>query len=323
VGVWKKGDDRTTYNAIYTDGKTGTSYAKRFHVDAVTRDREYPLSGKEDNPGKIHYFSANPNGEAEIVEVQLSPGCKAKHKLFEFNFAELAIKGRASQGNQVTKFPVRKVKSKKVVGSTLSARKIWYDPATGRLNTNQYGNLLGEFSTGDHILALYKDGSYELTDFELTNRYELDKILSVCKLTPETVVSALYWNGAKEAAFVKRFRIETSSRNERFSFLADNEHKDTALVYAGTAERPRIEYKMKMNGKSMTGILELAEFTDIKGWKAIGAKFSTSKVAFSKEVPEEPQIEIVIARPTPTPEPPATPPDEKQFFRPGDSLELF
>jgi topoisomerase-4 subunit A len=333
IGVWKKGDDRTTYNAIYTDAKTGISYAKRFHVDAVTRDREYPMSGKEDNPGKIHYFSANPNGEAEIVEVQLSPGCTAKNKLFEFNFAELAIKGRASQGNQVSKFPVRKVKSKKIVGSTLSARKIWYDPTTGRLNTNSYGNLLGEFATGDQLLALYKDGTYELTDFELTNRYELDKILSVTKLTPETVVSALYWNGIKEAAFVKRFRIETSSRNERFSFLSDNEHKDTSLVYASIAEHPRIEYKMKMNGKPMTGILELAEFTDVKGWKALGSKFSTSKVAFSKELAEEPKIEIIIARTPepPAPEPPAPkPPVEEeppapnqQFFKPGDSLELF
>lgn len=323
VGVWKKGDDRMTYNALYTDTSSGTTYAKRFHVDAVTRDREYPMSGKEESPGKIHYFSANPNGEAEIIEIQLTPGCSAKNKLFEFNFSGLAIKGRASQGNQVTKFPVRKVKSKKVVGSTLSARKIWFDPTTGRLNTNSYGNLLGEFSNGDGILALYKDGSYEITDYELTNRYELDKVLAVVKLLPETVVSALYWNGAKEAAFVKRFRIETSSKHERFSYLSDNEHKDTVLIFASTNERPRIEYKMKVGVKSMTGILAFAEFTDVRGWKALGSKFSASKVAFSAVLEDTPVLDIVIT-PSASEEKVDAPilPDNPGF-KPGDSLELF
>lgn len=308
IAVWKKGDERTTYNVAYTDVKTGVTYAKRFHVEAVTRDRDYDM-GKDGEEAKIHYFSANQNGEAEVLEIQLSPGCTAKNKLFDYSFADLAIKGRSSQGNTITKYPVRKMKMKEAGKSTLGARKIWFDATTGRLNTQAYGDLLGEFDNGNTILAIYKDGTYELTNYELTNRYEVEKLLGIQKFSPETVISALYWNGAKEAAFVKRFRIETTTVGEKYNFLPDNDHSKTALLFASLRAQPKIEYKMKLNGKPMSGVLNLAEFMDVRGWKALGNKFSSEKIVLSKEIIEEEPKPVVQETPPTT-------------AKPGDSIEF-
>ncbi len=279
AGVWRKGDERMVYNVAYTDVKTGVSYVKRFSVPSVTRDREYFMGKNEDS--KILYFSANPNGEAEVVNVQLSQGSKAKIKIYDYNFSDIDIKGRSSQGNQLSKYPIRKIAFKSAGSSTLDARKIWYDPNTGRLNINEYGTLLGSFDNGDSILVLYNDGRYELTNFELTNRYDFQNILEIVKFKPDMVVSAVYYNGAREGTFIKRFKIETTSLDEKFDYLPDREHKETKLVYATVKSGPVIEYKMKVKGQGMQGQIDLEEFIDVKGWKALGNKFSASKIVFS------------------------------------------
>lgn len=326
VGVWKKGDERTTYNVAYLNVNNGVSYVKRFHVDAVTRDREYSM-GKEGDQARIIYLSANPNGEAETIQIQLTPASKAKIKQFEFDFSELDIKGRSSQGNQLSKYPVRKATLSKAGTSTLGGVKIWYDTNTGRLNTNEYGQYLGEFQSEEGILVLYKDGRYEVTNYELTNKYDINNILSLTKLTPDTVVSAIYFNGEKKASFVKRFKIETTTKDEKYLYLPDD-HKETKLIHASIEEMATIEYKMKVGGKPMNGTLNLAEFIEVKGWKAMGNKFSSEKVAFVKEIIAEkivvekkaPEIELEVEEKHPNT--PQTPTQGTLEFNVGDTIEF-
>ncbi|MEZ4948661.1 MAG: DNA gyrase subunit A [Saprospiraceae bacterium] len=204
VGVWKKGDDRTTYNMVYVDGKTGKTFVKRFNVTAITREKEYDLT-KGSPHSKVLYLSVNANAEAETIGVLLSPNCRAKIKDFDFDFGELAIKGRSSQGNTLTKYPVKKITQKEVGESTLGAWKIWMDEASGRLNTDQRGILLGSFNTGDNILVLYKDGTYEVTDAELTNRYDVKNLVHIGKLDPEAAITAVHFEGSKGWTMVKTF----------------------------------------------------------------------------------------------------------------------
>jgi topoisomerase-4 subunit A len=284
VAVWKKGDERTTYNLIYVDGKTGRSMAKRFNVKAITRDRDYDLTKGTDG-SKLLYFTANPNGEAEILSIQLTQGCKAKKKLFDFNFGELTIKGRGSGGNIVTRYPVRKITQKEVGQSTLGAIKIWMDDVSGRLNMADRGTYLGAFDTGDQILVVYADGSYEITDFELTNRFEAKDVVWIGKFDPESVISALYYDGIKKWSVVKRFKIETNKAKQRYSFIT--EHRMSKLIFASTKPNPKINYSMKIDNKKMTGVLDLAEFIDVKGWKSLGNKLADHKVTGVKEIEDE------------------------------------
>src|SRR5690606_36225108 len=171
VAVFKKGDDRTVYNAIYKDGPSGTSYVKRFSVTAVTRDKEYDVS-KGEKGSKILYFTANPNGEAAIVNIQLKPHSKLRKLTFDIDFAEIAIKGRSSQGNIVSKYPVKKITFKSAGVSTLAGRKIWFDNILKRLNADERGRYLGEFDGDDKILLVYADGSYEFSSFDLSNHFD-------------------------------------------------------------------------------------------------------------------------------------------------------
>ena len=166
----------------------------------------------------MHYFSANPNGESEIVSIQLSQGCKAKKKIFDFNFKDIEIKGRGSGGNIMTKYPVRKVTLKELGKSTLGAQKLWMDNVSGRLNKEDRGTFLGEFDTGASILALYKDGTYEIADFDMNKRFEVKDLISIGKFNPKDVVTAVYYEGAKGWTVVKRFNIETTKNNTRFNF---------------------------------------------------------------------------------------------------------
>jgi topoisomerase-4 subunit A len=285
VAVWKKGDDRTTYNLVYLDGESGTTYAKRFNVTAITRDKEYDLT-KGGPRSKVLYLTANPNGESEVLNVQLTQSSTAKKKSLDFDFGEIGIKGRSSMGNILTKYPVRKISQKEVGKSTLGAQKIWMDEVSGRLNTNERGQFLGAFDTGDLILAIYKDGTYELTDFELANRYEVENLLEICKLKPETTISAVYYEGAKKWTFVKRFKIETSTLNQKFLFISDA--AASKLLYASTKPDPHIEYSMKVKSQKIEGKIKLAEFIDVKGWKAMGNKLSEQRLAGIKEVEEKP-----------------------------------
>jgi topoisomerase-4 subunit A len=285
VAVWNKADERTTYNMVYLDGKDGVSLSKRFNVTAITRDKEYDLT-KGNKGSKVLYFSANPNGEAEIVKVQLSQGCKAKSKVLDFDFSEIEIKGRAALGNILTKYPVVKVLQKEAGKSTLGARKIWFEETTGRLNTDGRGELLGEFDTGNSILLINNDGTYEMTDFELTNRYDLKNVVHMGKYDPEQVIHAIYYEGNKGWTMVKRFRIETTKLGEKISYLTD--HKASKLLFVSVKETPRVQYSMKINNKKMQGELSLAEFVEIKGWKAMGNKVSDQLLTNILEIEQQP-----------------------------------
>lgn len=277
VAVWKKGDERTTYNAIYADGKSKKSYVKRFQVTAITRDREYGVI-TDHELSKLLYFTANPNGESEIVKIQLSPTCSAKIKTFEYDFADLAIKGRGSRGNQLTKYPIRKVTQVSMGKSTLGAIKIWMDDVSGRLNKAERGIYLGAFDTGDQILIIYNDGAYELQDIdlEITQRFEAKKIAEIIKFDPKLVISALYYEGERKTTYVKRFQIETSTTDTKFSFVG--EHSSTKLFFVTTKPNPVIQYGVRFRNKTEKGTLNLADLIDIKGWKSIGNKVSEYKL---------------------------------------------
>ncbi|MCC7504418.1 MAG: DNA gyrase/topoisomerase IV subunit A, partial [Saprospiraceae bacterium] len=281
VAVWKKNDERTTYNLAYVDGKSGRSMVKRFNVTAITRDKEYPVGG-EGKGSRILYLTANPNGESEVVTVTLSPGSPAKIKVFDFDYGELAIKGRDAQGNILTKYPVKNIRQKEVGKSTIGAQKLWFDDITGRLNTQERGRLLGEFDTGDTILVLYNDGSYEVTDMDVQQRFEMKDILHVGKFDPEMVINAVHFDGIKGWTMVKRFRIETNKLREKYSYLT--EHPKSKLLFASIKPNPRIKYSIKVKGKSMPGEISLGNFMDVKGWKAVGNRLSDSLLSSVKEV---------------------------------------
>ncbi len=276
VAVWKKNDERTTYNLVYSDGKTGRTFAKRFNVTAITRDKDYDLTSGEKG-SKLLYFTVNNNGEAEIVNIQLTQSSTAKKKLLEFDFKELAIKGRSSQGNMVTKYPVRKVSLKEAGKSTIGARKVWMDMVSGRLYTDPRGHFLGDFDTGEKMMVLYKDGTYELQELDLTRRYNPEELITLSKFDPEAVISAVHYDGIKGQTLVKRFRIETSTLNQRFSYLSD--HKDSKLLFATLETNPKVRYVLKVKNKKLEGEVNLVDFIDVKGWKALGNKLSDQRLS--------------------------------------------
>ena len=304
AGVWKKNDERMVYNLIYLDGKTGRSMVKRFQVLGITRDREYDLT-KGERGSKVLYFTANPNGEAELVTLYLTSGAKARVKVFDFNFADLEIKGRGAGGNIVTKYPVRKVQLKMEGKSTLGGLDIWYDDSVGRLNRDGRGELLGNFQSEDKILVIYKTGEYELTSFELTNRYEPAKILLITQHQPEGVISAVHYDGSNKTHYVKRFQIETSTMDKRFLFIS--EEKGSKLVMVTTVAQPQIEvhYTEKGSRDRKTVTYDMDMLIDVKGWKATGNKLSAHSV--KKVVLLNPDDASVKKEPQAEAAPPATP----------------
>ena len=289
IGIWKKGDDRMTYNAIYRDGKTGKSFAKRFHVNAATRDRPYHV-GSGSERSKLLHITANPNGEAEVVEIRLSQSCKARKKVFDYYFSELEIKGRGSRGNTVTKYPVRKVVVTEEGVSTLGGREIWLDEAVGKLNTDGHGKSLGSFLPEDLILQVFKNGEYMLNPVELTYRFPMHQLISVEKFDPGTVISAIHYSEAKKANYLKRFQIETTTTDTKFSFIGEGA-KDK-LVFATTADAPVISYTMygaKKGSKEKSA--DLAALIDVKGWKAIGNKFAGGTIRTIKMTASQGEME--------------------------------
>ncbi len=282
VDVWKKGDERTTYNMIYWDAKLGRAMAKRFNVTAITRDKEYDLTKSGDPKNKVLYFTANPNGEAELVTITLSPSSKARIKVFDYGFSDLEIKGRGAGGNTVTKYPVKKVVLKEEGHSTIGALKIWMDEVSGRLNTEERGLYLGEFDTGEAIIAIYTDGSYELNYVELTRRYEPKDLLYIRKFDPDAPISAVHYEGNKGWTMVKRFYVETTAVDQRFSFITD--HRSSKLYFATASANPVVQYSYKTKAGKQEQELNLAEFMDTKGWKAIGNKLCEYKILKITEV---------------------------------------
>ena len=285
AAVWKKGDDRTTYNMVYIDGKTGKAMAKRFNISAITRDKAYDLS-KGNKGSRVVYFTANPNGESEIVNVQLSPGCHAKKKVFDFDFADLAIKGRSAGGNIMTKYPIKKVTQVSVGKSSLGAVKLWIDEASGRVNKEERGKYLGKFDTGQQIIALFKDGTYEVKDAVEDVKFDGEDMVHAAKFTGDEVVNVLYHDGDKGWTMVKRFLVETGTTNQRFKFIS--EARGSKLYYATTEAKAKITFSYKSGGKKKQEALDFETFIDVKGWRALGNKIIEHKVLSVKTTEDEP-----------------------------------
>ncbi|MCB0650160.1 MAG: DNA gyrase/topoisomerase IV subunit A [Saprospiraceae bacterium] len=337
VDVWKKGDERTTYNMVYLDGKTGRAMAKRFNVNAITRDREYDLTKGTKN-SKTLYFSANPNGEAEVITVQLTQASTARKKAFDFDFGTMDIKGRGSAGNILTRYPVRKISLKEAGKSTLGALKVWMDEVSGRINTEERGLYLGEFDTGEQLLALYKDGSYEVTDLEVNKKFDTNDLQEISKFDPDLPVNVIYHEGGKGWTMVKRFVIETSKHNQRYNFLS--EEKGTKLYFASTNPEAKVSYAYKSKNQKHEAELDFVSFMEVKGWKALGNKLTEFKLITVKDISPEfkPEFKRKDKKPVPsveeefpeqtiaeqeTPEPapkPKSPPDQK--LHPGDTIDF-
>ena len=277
VDVFRKNDERKIYNMIYIDGKTKTSYAKRFAVMGITRDKEYDLTTGSPN-SKVLYFTANSNSEAELVEVTLSPISHARKLTFDFNFADLAIKGRQVLGNIVSKYLIKSIKLKAKGVSTLGGRKIWYDDVLGRLNVDDRGTYIGEFESNDQIIVFYKDGNYELTNFDLTNHYEAEQVVLITKFKPKRPISLIYYNEKDKAYLVKRFLIETLTLNKKFLCIPEGDKN--RIVMATDQVNPIIVWergggkKKELNSEET---LNMAEFIEVKGWKTIGNRLTTAK----------------------------------------------
>jgi topoisomerase-4 subunit A len=298
VSVWKKGDERKVYNAVYIDGGSKRTYVKRFNVTGITRDKEYDIT-KGAKGSKVLYVTGNPNGEAEIINIQLSQGSAAKKKMFDFDFSTIEIKGRGAQGNILTKYPVKKVLLKVAGVSTLGGMEVYLDETVGRLNDEKRGKLLGTFKGDDKILVVTKDGNYELTSFEFTNRYEMNDILIIEKFIPEKPISVVHYDGEKQHHFVKRFLIETTKSGTKYPFIS--EHKDSQLLVASSGINTVVEVSVQKGkgGPTEKEQINLDTFIDIKGWKSQGNRLSLNKVkkvtfvsADEYLVKEEPKIEL-------------------------------
>ncbi|MEY4727864.1 MAG: hypothetical protein RLZZ390_388 [Bacteroidota bacterium] len=240
-------------------------------VSGITRDKEYDLT-KGSDKSKVNYFTANANGEAESVTIVLSPNCSARIKQLDFDFAELDIKGRNSIGNQVTKYPIKNVKLKDAGKSTLGGRSLWFDDVFGRLNTEEKGTYLGSFQPEDLIFAVYQDGSYELTNTELNQRFDSESLIKIEKFEPKRIVTAIYLDNEKLQFNVKRFKIETTTLNTKFNFIKEGE--GNYLEAVSTDDKPVAVITSGRGAQSRTSKVKIADFVEIMGWKAIGNKLT-------------------------------------------------
>jgi len=290
INIFKKNDKRTIYNAVYRDGKEGIHYMKRFAVTSVTRDREYDLT--QGTPGsRVVYFTANPNGEAEVIKVTLKPNPRIRKIIFEKDFSEIAIKGRQAMGVILSKYDVHKIALKQKGGSTLGGRKVWFDRDVLRLNYDGRGEYLGEFQSEDSILVILNNGEFYTTNFDLSNHYE-DNVQIVEKYDPNKVWSAaLYDADQQNYPYLKRFCFEAGSRKQ--NYLGDN--KESKLILLTDEYYPRLEviygghdsFREKL-------IIDADEFIAVKGFKAKGKRISTFNIEAINELepvrfPEEKQ----------------------------------
>jgi len=275
VAIFKKKDKRRIYNMIYKDGASGTTYVKRFSVTSMTRDRDYDLT-QGTKGSKMLYFTANPNGEAEVVTILLRQKGNIKKLKFDLDFADQNVKGRNSKGNIVTKHPVKRVELKEKGLSTLKPRKIWFDETVKRLNMDGRGELLGQFKSEDRLLIVNQDGTVKTAAPELTLRFDDDMIV-LEKWNPKKPLSAIYWEGEKELFYVKRFLIENPDREE----VIVSDHSKSYLEKIFTDYRPMVEVVfVKQRGKEREDNLELnlEEFIAIKGITALGNQLTKEKV---------------------------------------------
>jgi topoisomerase-4 subunit A len=291
VTIWRKQNERMIYNVAYADLSAGINYVKRFSVPAITRDKKYPIADGVEKATVLH-FSANPNGEAETVLIKLTQSCTAKKKEFEYDFAQLAVKGRGARGNVLTKYPVRKITVKSRGESTLGALKIWWDSANGRLNTSEYGLLLGAFEEDDRIIAFYKNGSYEMTNYDLHNRFEPKDIQYISQFDPETIFNIIYFDGERECTYSKKIKLDTTTLNTKFEFI--NSHKNSELLFFSIHPEPKIKYEASdKKGKSQIQELNFSQL-DVIGRTSLGTKISDQKINniidISPEITEDEEI---------------------------------
>lgn len=293
IAVFQKNDERTTYNMIYADGKTGVSYAKRFNVTGITRDKVYDLT-KGDEKSKVHYFTVNPNGEAEVVKIILSPNSTARVKELDFYFEELAIKGRSSMGNQVTKYAIKTVKFKEAGRATLSGRKLWFDDKFGRLTADEKGTYLGMFEPADQLLVIYTDGYYEITDQEMTQKFDPEKVLLIERFDAEKAITAVYADMKNLQYNVKRFKIETSTLRNKFLFIKEGD--GNYVECATTAVEPVLHVQSGRGNQVRSAKFKLAKITDVTGWKAVGAKLTdynkSTEMQWVEKENDSPQQEL-------------------------------
>ena len=291
VAIFKKNDERTTYNMIYFDGNQ-KSFAKRFNVTGVTRDKEYDLT-QGNEKSKTHYFTMNPNAEAEVVKITLKD-CPARIKEFDFYFEELEIQGRNAKGITVTKYPIKNVKIKEAGRSTIEGKKLWYDDQFGRLNTEEKGMYLGMFNEEDKILVMYFDGHYEITDQELTQKLDAEKVLLIEKFSPEKIVTAVYVDKDKKQFMIKRFKIETTTLKNKFFFIKEGEGNYVEAVT--TLDEPVLAVQQGRGAQVRKGKLKIAKIAEVTGWKTVGAKlldYSKSvEMAWDKKKDESKQQEL-------------------------------
>ena len=286
VGVFNRGDDRTIYNMIYREGKSAVTYAKRCSITSVTRDKEYNLT--QGSPGSsILWFTVNHNGEAETVKIYLRPRPKLKKTNMEYDFSTLAIKGKTSRGNLVSKNPIQKIVMKSKGVSTIGGKNLWYDADIQKLNEDGRGILLGEFEGQDKVLAIFKGGTYYTTSFDLSNRYQ-GEVLKVEKFDPDRTYTVLYWDGSAKAFYIKRFSF-TESDNSPLSFISDN--KGSYLVDISEDAHPRFEviFGGKYSHREPEDYLA-EEFIAKKGLAAKGKKchsYDLKAVKFIEPLPED------------------------------------
>ncbi len=275
--VWKKGEKRKIYHLFYQDGVGGPTMMKRFFVNSITRDNEYDLT-KGTKGSKMLYFSVHPNGEREVVTIMLRPRPHLKRLRFDIDMGTMLIKGRNSAGNRVTKEIVQKIVQKEVGGSTLAARKIWYDDVVGRLNDENRGKFVGSFKGDDKILTLYKNGEYRLSTFDLSNHFD-DDMVHIEKWNPDRPISTIYYDAEKEIHFVKRFLCEITT-DKRVSFISESEGSYMDIVSTGYKPIARVVYnKLLKETKSLPdSIIEMTEMIDVKGMKAQGNQVTKLKV---------------------------------------------
>ncbi len=277
VDVFKKNDDRTVYNMIYRDGKRGTYYVKRFSVKGITRDKEYSLTqGTEGS--KIIYFTANPNGEAEVIKVNLRPKARLKRTQFDFDFSELAIKGRGVKGNILTKFSVKNIVQREEGVSTLGALSVWYDDTVRRLNTDDRGIYVGDFISDDRILSIQNTGDFKLSGYDLSTHFDdgMDKLV---KFNPEMVVTAIYFDGDQGKYYVKRFQIsEHLPLNKRHVFIPET--KGSRMVMYSLDHLPvlELEMKKKSDAEAEFEVHTLADFIGVKSYRAKGKRITNKAV---------------------------------------------
>ncbi len=293
IDVFKKNDDRTIYNVIYRDGRKGKAFVKRFAVKGVTRDKEYNLTQGKDN-SKVLYFTANPNGEAEIIKVHLRPKPKMKKTSFDFDFSQLAIKGRSSRGNIISKNPIKNIVQREEGVSTLGAINIWYDDTVKRLNTDERGQFVGAFMADDKILTILSTGEFKITGYDLQTHFD-HEMIDIRKLDDKEVITAVYFDGEQEKYYVKRFQLSGDlAMNRKYSFISESPGSKLIGYSFDYLPRVEVEIKSKVSNEIEFEVLPLADFIAVKGYKAKGKRLSNKdvrKVKFIDPLPYTPPVE--------------------------------